>query len=357
LEKGVLMQVNCHNCGKEFKVTPSRFKRNKTHCCSKECMGIISSKRQSRKVKTNCTVCDNVIYYKKSHFKEIAYPTCSRVCAAKSKSERQKGRSNPNALRLTPLQRFMWDRCLNYQYRAKCKDIDFNLDYLFLESLYHKQDKKCYYSGINLKIKGEKSYDTISLDRVDSSKGYTKDNVVFCLNCVNMFKSDHSIDDIQKVIQGFIMKENLKVNIKKLSEDAIIPKKAHPQDAGFDITSVSKSYKKCPSSGEIMYVEYGTGLAFELPKNHVGLLFPRSSISKTSLSLCNSVGVLDENYTGEVAFRFKVKDARFSELPTYEIGERIGQIIIMPYPKIEFNEVEELSETDRGNGGFGSSGK
>lgn len=148
----------------------------------------------------------------------------------------------------------------------------------------------------------------------------------------------------------------MEVNIKKLSENAVVPSYANRRDAGVDLTATSKSFKKSPSTGEIMYVEYGTGLALEIPTGYVGLLFPRSSVSKTSLSLANSVGVVDSGYRGEVKLRFKVKDSRFSELPTYNEGDRVGQLIIMPYPSITFNEVEELDETDRGTGGFGSSG-
>jgi len=83
-------------------------------------------------------------------------------------------------------------------------------------------------------------------------------------------------------------------------------------------------------------------------------LFPRSSVSTTGLHLANSVGVVDSNYRGEVCLRFK----RVGWNATlYNIGERVGQIMIVPYPQIELEQVEELSSTNRGDGGFGSSGK
>lgn len=143
------------------------------------------------------------------------------------------------------------------------------------------------------------------------------------------------------------MTETLKVKIKKLATGVSTPKKAHSADAGFDLTATSK---KLANGG---YVEYGTSIAIQLPKNHVGLLFPRSSISKINMTMCNSVGVLDENYTGEVTFRFKPSSAGKG---MYEIGDRIGQIVIIPYPKIEFEVVDELNETERGTGGYGSTG-
>lgn len=163
----------------------------------------------------------------------------------------------------------------------------------------------------------------------------------------------------------------MKVKIKKLHPDAIIPKYAKPGDAGMDLVATSKIYD------EEGNVSYGTGLAFEIPQGYVGLLFPRSSNCKKDLLLCNSVGVVDSGYRGEIFFKFKPspfytggenssyfdeivlsqnKDEHYEGISEYIVGDRIGQIIIMPYPSIEFEEVEELSSTERGEGGFGSTG-
>lgn len=141
----------------------------------------------------------------------------------------------------------------------------------------------------------------------------------------------------------------MKVKIKKLHPDAVIPKYAKPGDAGMDLTAVSVEDEYYNGN-----VVYNTGLAFEIPEGYVGLLFPRSSNSKKGLLLSNSVGVIDSGYRGEVSFKFKVLN---SSMGIYKVGERIGQILIVPYPQIEFEEVEELSETERGTGGYGSTGK
>lgn len=149
----------------------------------------------------------------------------------------------------------------------------------------------------------------------------------------------------------------MKVRIKKLHLDAVIPKYAKPGDAGMDLTAVKKKYDE---DGNVVY---GTGLAFEIPEDHVGLLFPRSSNCKQDLILTNHVGVVDSGYRGEIGFKFKPSayfiDNREDKyvVREYEIGDRIGQIIIIPYPQIQFEEVEELSETERGATGYGSSGK
>jgi dUTP pyrophosphatase len=136
------------------------------------------------------------------------------------------------------------------------------------------------------------------------------------------------------------------VRIKSLHPDSKIPQYAKPGDAGMDLYATDFT---TDDNGNYVY---HTGLAFEVPDGHVGLLFPRSSVSKTGLSLRNSVGVLDSGYRGEVIFKF----AGNSNQPIYEIGDRIGQIIVLPHPKIEFQMVEELNETTRGSGGFGSTG-
>jgi dUTP pyrophosphatase len=136
----------------------------------------------------------------------------------------------------------------------------------------------------------------------------------------------------------------MKIKIKKIHPEAIIPKYAHDGDAGMDVFAISKKEN-------YEFVEYGTGLSFEVPDGHVMLIFPRSSVSNKSLSLCNAVGVLDSGYRGELKIRF-YKHKR----EDYQIGDKIAQIIILPFPKIEFEEAGELSETSRGANGFGSTG-
>lgn len=141
------------------------------------------------------------------------------------------------------------------------------------------------------------------------------------------------------------------VKIKKLCDEAVIPSYAHDTDAGLDLTATSYEYDRTHDCHI-----YGTGLAIEIPEGYVGLLFPRSSNRKTDAYLTNHVGVIDSGYRGEIMLSFKKRDELDMSRP-YMIGDRIGQLIIMPYPKINFIEVEELSDSDRGTGGHGSTGK
>ena len=167
------------------------------------------------------------------------------------------------------------------------------------------------------------------------------------------------------------------VKIKKLHENAVVPKYAKSGDAGLDLTATSKFYD------EFGNVVYGTGLAIEIPEGYVGLIFPRSSNSKQDLLLCNSVGVIDSGYRGELICKFKPSvifcndaisengtDGKLSDtfdlisIPLtdgytyheYNVGDKVCQLIIMPYPQIELQEESELSSTERGDNGFGSTG-
>lgn len=142
----------------------------------------------------------------------------------------------------------------------------------------------------------------------------------------------------------------IEVGVKKLNEKATIPKYAKEGDAGMDLTAVERKFVDEKKYG---YIEYDTGLAFEIPDGYVGLIFPRSSVSETGLILANAVGVVDSKYRGSVKCRFKY----IPDCELYSVGERVAQMIIMPYPIVKIIEKEQLSETDRGDGGFGSTGK
>ena len=146
------------------------------------------------------------------------------------------------------------------------------------------------------------------------------------------------------------------VKIKKLNENAVIPSYAHDTDAGLDLVATSYEYKE-----NIDCHVYGTGLAVEIPEGYVGLLYPRSSNRKTNAYMCNHVGVVDSGYRGEIMISFKNRDKiKEGEIPQliqpYEVGDKVAQLIIIPYPKIDLKVVDELSTTERGANGHGSTG-
>lgn len=155
----------------------------------------------------------------------------------------------------------------------------------------------------------------------------------------------------------------MKVKFKKMHENAVLPSYSKIGDAGLDITTIEDGQMIRSENGQDLwyYIQYKTGLAVEIPEGFVGLLFPRSSISKYALLSSNAVGVIDSGFRGAMEFRFKVDagivaDSRFCmpEPAVYKKGDRIGQLIIIPYPTIEPEFADELSTTERGVGGFGS---
>jgi dUTP pyrophosphatase len=152
------------------------------------------------------------------------------------------------------------------------------------------------------------------------------------------------------------------VKIQKISPLAKIPTYAKDGDAGMDVIATS-IISDTPEQ-----ITYGLGIALEIPKGFVGLVFPRSSIRKTGLQLSNSVGVIDSGYRGELQATFnkvfggegmydEMKVNQMQPNDYYKIGDRVAQIMIIPFPPIEFEQVTQLSETERGEGGFGSTGK
>lgn len=144
----------------------------------------------------------------------------------------------------------------------------------------------------------------------------------------------------------------MEIKVKKLGENAVIPKYQSEGAACFDLVAATKEFKPLPVGPTYVY---GTQLAFEIPPGHVGLIFPRSSITtNTTLSLGNAVGVIDSDYRGEVKFQFRKTNPMVQK--DYEVGDRVGQMMIVPIPQVYIEEVDSLSDTERGSGGFGSTG-
>ena len=166
---------------------------------------------------------------------------------------------------------------------------------------------------------------------------------------------------------------SVKVLITRLDPSVPLPAYAKPGDAGADLVAISME----DIDGE--QVVYGTGIAVEIPEGMVGLIFPRSSIRNYELSMANSVGVIDSGYSGEimVTFNYKTDNDTYAKVlqmadeesfeafhsgeeyayNKYKLGDRIAQLVIVPVPLIQYREVDELSETERGEGGHGSTGQ
>ncbi len=162
----------------------------------------------------------------------------------------------------------------------------------------------------------------------------------------------------------------MKIQFKKLVPEAVKPKFGKPGDAGADLVATSVDFSRDHQ------VVYGTGIAVDIPEGMVGLIFPRSSIRDKEITLSNSVGVIDSGYRGEIMVTFNIRmdniiaqeigeaesleelSEQLYDIPydVYNIGDRIAQLVVIPVPLAQYVEVDELSETERGTAGHGSTG-
>lgn len=144
----------------------------------------------------------------------------------------------------------------------------------------------------------------------------------------------------------------MKINVKRLTDTATIPTRQHEGDAGYDLyADIQKPVIIKPHTTEFVH----TGIAIEIPDGYFGAIFARSGLATNEgLRPANGVGVCDSRYRGEymVALHNDSIEAR-----TVSPGDRIAQLVVMPYLNVEFEEVDELSDTERGEGGFGSTGR
>ena len=143
----------------------------------------------------------------------------------------------------------------------------------------------------------------------------------------------------------------MELKFKKLNEKAVLPTRSHSTDAGLDLTTYGFT-QEVDASGKLVLV-YHTGLAVEIPEGHMGLLFMRSSVATKSVTMTNCVGIIDSGFRGEIIGKFKITT---DSIPTvYQEGERVMQLVVMPYPQFEPVFADELSDGDRGEKGYGSS--
>ena len=160
------------------------------------------------------------------------------------------------------------------------------------------------------------------------------------INRINIFAS----------IKTLIEEDMNVLKFKKLVETAVVPNKATSGSNGFDLTATSKEWHD-----EFQVYVYGTGVAIEIPKGYVGLLFPRSSVRKYALTMANCVGVIDSDYRGEIMATFR--PVRKYEGKVYNVGDKLCQLVVVPAPEFEIEEVDTLSDTERGTKGHGEADK
>lgn len=246
------------------------------------------------------------------------------------------------------------------QKTSKYRNIDFSISFEDIEMLVKQQDNLCWYSKVPLSLEiGD--LNKLSIDRIDSSKGYTIDNIVLCTKNINLMKRNLSVLDFHKTVKEIYnnfssneSKISRVVNFKKLHPAAIIPSYAgSARSSGLDLAALSEFMLE---SGRVLAVP--TGIAMQCPEGYEAQVRPRSGLAKKyGVTVLNSPGTIDEDYRGEIT----VLLINHSNFPYYgKAGERIAQLVVK---KIEYHTVAEVEEfvdnfeNDRGERGFGSSGK
>ena len=144
----------------------------------------------------------------------------------------------------------------------------------------------------------------------------------------------------------------MKIKIKKLNENAVIPTQGSEYAAGVDLYATPPTMSTNIPAGQTAKIN--TGICVEIPNGYFGAIFARSGLAtKRGLRPANCVGVIDSDYRGEVIVALHNDTDKCESI---HVGDRIAQLVILPYLPVEFEEVDELSNTDRGEGGFGSTG-
>jgi dUTP pyrophosphatase len=155
------------------------------------------------------------------------------------------------------------------------------------------------------------------------------------------------------------------IKIKRLDERAVLPTKAHNTDAGFDMTAISLEFDEYGNA------VYGFGWAFDIPVGYVGVLAPRSSATKYDVDMPNSLGMIDAGFHGEVKAKYRptstqpvrgtqtdsIEVCQSSRANIFKVGEKVAQMIIMKLPDVAFVETDELPQSERGEGGWGHTGR
>lgn len=303
-----------------------------------------------------CANCGVEVVRKPSFWKRIkGLACCSKACRAEYLKTAYLGPNNPKYNSGDVIQRWFAQKLTKLQGSAEKREIVISLTKEELVDQYKKQNGLCWYTGIPLKLattenwtsKNQADFDILSVDRVDSTLGYYKENIVFCCNAINKMKGNSSLQDIQVMFDYIAAKHNTVCHavFKSTNSNSKAPMKIGLGDVGYDLSVASVEDK-----GDFFKV--GTGIAVQMPIGWYSEVYPRSSLHKKGLMLFNSVGIIDNSYNGEI-FLMLFKTNKEAKL---EIGERVVQLIPKRYSLAIFTEVQELDKTERADGSFGSTG-
>lgn len=313
--------------------------------------------------KSTCVNCGTAIKMKPISWKKLKdFACCSRSCRGEMLKNYYSGNKNPRSKYKTPMAMFFAHKHNNIKSAAKKRGLSFSLGEGFLLKLFNDQNGLCFYTGIPMKLsssggifsgKDQPDLDILSVDRVDSSRGYEEDNVVLCCNAINKLKGNVEVEGLKKFLEFLtVQKTNCTLSVAKLHDDARLPRKNSLGDAGYDL------FVHRVEEDE-HHVRVYSGVAIQPSLGWFIEMFPRSSIYKRNLMLANSVGVCDTLYSGEYMGVFLKTSAYIHDRDAFKPGERFAQLVVRKHELVSIKEVplDHLNSDVRGPNGYGSSGK
>lgn len=226
------------------------------------------------------------------------------------------------------------------------------IDLEFLIKLWNLQENLCYYTKIPMTLRTKGALHSASLDRIDSSKGYTKQNTVWCTRAVNFMKNDSSIGELLNFIEkwDFCKSFNpIRAEHKLLHPDAKTPTKSRDTDAGHDLYSIENVIIQPGTT-----INVRTGIILTVPNNYYITVEGRSSLFKNGVIPAR--GIIDATYTGELIVALTNQSHKEYKI---EVGDRVAQFIVHKCYDIDITMVDDFSPqyNVRGTAGYGSSGK
>lgn len=350
--------VDCDFCGIKFYLIQSRINRSKKHFCNKKCANAFQVGKNTKTPTIECVNCLTMFHRKEYHKNKVkGLLCCSRKCRAEYLKSAYVGDRNPRYKKMDDLSRWFVFKTKNIKNSAKTRNLDFDLDAHYLMDMYKKQNGLCFYTGIPMQMAITENWgelkcaapDILSVDRVDSSIGYLKGNVVLCCTAINKMKSNYSQVFLYNILGAIATKHSgsCHVKVKKIHENGVNPIKFGLGDVGYDLCAAW-------IKDEGKYLTVGTGIAIQPNIGWYFDLVARSSLHKRGLMLFNSVGIIDNSYQGEIICKLLKIDGMDHNI---NIGDRIVQIIPRKYAHLDIEEVTDFEySSERGSNGYGSSG-
>lgn len=343
------MKVICHKCEKEFETTKYRVDKNKNNFCSRKCQ-LDFQKRET--VTTLCAVCPTPIIIKRSQFnKTKGNLCCSRKCRGVYLKTHYKGDNNPNSHKHSPLEVIFCKRVDAIKSKCTKDNLPFDLDIESMCRLYERQNGECYYTGYPMRLvtedfaeKKQAAIDVMSVDRIIPEKGYIKGNIRLCCNGINKFRGNANTDEFEQIL-SFIKNSRKKSSVKifKKHEKSYHPLKISSCDIGYNLL-----VENIEIINNSTFID--TGLDIEIPKGLYGEILFHNDLYGESDIFCGPRFISPLEKT---RIKFEVRNGKTK----IKKGDVLGRLEIRPYEIVNFIEEITLTETERGDKGYGSSDK